>query len=248
MPSTTLFAGSLRLLVVTKRTIALLGLQIAPALLFLFAANGRTDAAAEAAFIDVAVVALFGLVVPICAIVMAASAIGAERRDQTLSLVTLRPIARPAIAVVKFLAAWFAAFLLSAVGIMFMHIALIATTGLDGRLMVAMVVAALVANLAYAAIYLPLGFITDRAVIIGLAFLLVFENGVVTALPGLAALSPSRVGVQAIGAIDPDAQIDIEGVLGSLTFDTSDVTVTAVVYVVIGLLATATLLRRRDMA
>ena len=60
MPSLALLTGSLRLLIKTKRSVALLGLQVAPALLFLFAANGRTDASAESAFIDVSMVALFG--------------------------------------------------------------------------------------------------------------------------------------------------------------------------------------------
>lgn len=248
MPAVTLLNGSIRLLVLTKRTIALVGLQLAPAILYLFASSGRSDSGAESAFMDVTLVALFGLVVPICAIVLSSSALGAERRDQTLSLVTLRPISRTTIALMKFLAAWISSFALSIVGVFFMHLALAATVAVDTELMMAMLVGAAVSTLAYAAIYVPLGFITDRAVIIGLALLLVFENGVVTALPGLATLSPSRVGIRVVGTLAPGVQQDIEGALGSLSFSAGTTVVAVAVYLAVGLVLTATLLRRRDLA
>jgi ABC-type transport system involved in multi-copper enzyme maturation permease subunit len=248
MPSVALLFGSIRLLVLTKRTIALAGLQVAPAILYLFASNGRSDISSRTAFLDVGLIALFGLVVPICVIVLASSALGAERRDQTLSLVTLRPIPRASIAAVKFVAAWVSSFALAVFGVLVMHLALLVTVGADVTLMMAMIVGAGVSTLAYCAVYVPLGFITDRAVIIGLALLLVFENGVVAALPGLANLSPLRVGIRVIGSVAPDTQRGIEGVIGSVSFSSAATVIAVAIYVGIGLLVTATLLRRRDLA
>ena len=51
----------------------------------------------------------------------------------------------------------------------------------DLRLLVGFGVGTVVAVVAYVSILVPLGFITDRGVIMGLAYLLVFEDGIVVA-------------------------------------------------------------------
>ncbi len=246
--SMALFSGSVRQLLPLKRTIALAVMQIAPAILFLFAANDRSSEAGFQIVVEITTVAYFSLVLPIVAIVLASSALGVERRDQTLSFITLRPISRRAVAAIKVLASAVAALMLASIGAIALVIAYTARYAFDGELLIGILVGAAVSTIAYACMFVPLGFITDRAVIIGLAYLLVFENGVVTALPGLATLSPARLGVSTLGALVDGAQLWIPDVAGQLAFSFGSAFLALAFYVVGGVLLTAYLMTKRDLA
>ncbi|MCB1247498.1 MAG: ABC transporter permease [Acidimicrobiia bacterium] len=243
-----LATGSIRLLATTRRTLMLASIMLAPAALFLVGSSGRSDQAAASAFVDVTLIALFGLVLPIVAMVLASAALGTERRDQTLSLIVLRPIPRASIVIAKFVASAGTTLALAGVGLVALHLCRTLVVAWDGTLFLATVAGVVVATATYSAVFLALGFITDRAVIIGLGYLLVFENGIVSALPGLSVLSPSRLGIRTMGAVDTAIQVDIDGVLIGLSFSAVDIVVTTFVYLAIGLWITTTLLRRRDLA
>lgn len=247
-PSIALLLGSIRQLFPLRRSIALGVLQLAPAILFLFAANSRTDEAGFQIFVDITTAAYFSLVLPIVAIVLGSSSLGVERRDQTLSFITLRPISRKAVAAIKVFASAAAALIFSIGGAVFLMVAYAAKFGFDAELLMGVIAGACVSTLAYSCIYVPLGFITDRAVIIGLAFLLVFENGVVAALPGLASLSPARLGVSMFGALVDRARIWIPDIAGQLDFSVTSALLALLVYAVAGIVLTAYLISKRDLA
>lgn len=247
-PAIALLTGSVRQLFPLKRSIALAGLQVAPAVLFLFAANDRTPEAGLQIFIEVSTVAFFFLVLPIVAIVLGSTSLGVERRDQTLSFIALRPISRRLVALIKILAAAIAAFAFAIVGALLLAVTYTIRFGVDSELFVGVAIGALVSVAAYSCMFVPLGFITDRAVIIGLAYLLVFENGVVAALPGLASLSPARLGVSMFGALVPSAQVWIEGVAGTLAFSAGSAVLVLFIYAVLGVFLTAYLVSKRDLA
>ncbi len=144
----------------------------------------------------------FPLLVPIISLIVASGVLGAERRDGTLSFLVLRPIPRWVIAAAKAAAAVIVAGGLNAFGALALTVSYAVETG-DWNLVIPLVVGGLLASIIYAAIFVPLGFFTDRAVLVGLLFVFVFENGIVTALRGLSALSPWRTGFSAFIALAP---------------------------------------------
>ncbi len=246
-PPLALFMVSLRQALPRKRTLLLGLLQLAPASIYLVATTSRTESFALEGAVEVGGSVYFSLVLPVVAIVVAAGVLGTERRDETLSFVALRPIPRSIIAGAKVLAAITAGFAINAIG----AVALAGVHAIrygDAQLVVGLVVGALIATAAYSAILVPVGFLTDRAVIVGMAYLLVFENGVVFALPGLATLSPWRLGVAAFGGLTPDAAIYTRDVVGNITQSASQSALTALIFVLAGTAATTILLRTRDLA
>ena len=93
---------------------------------------------------------------------------------------------------------------------------------------------------------MPLGFLTDRAVIIGIAYLLVFENGAAFLLTGLAALSPWRLGVSVFAEMTPGVIRIIESQTAPLNATQALIALT--VYVIVSIAATTWMLVRRDLA
>lgn len=221
---------------------------LAPALVFLLTAQTLVDEAALDRFLGMIVSLYFPLLVPIVALIISASALGDERRDGTLSFLVLRPIPRSVISGSKFLGAVLVTSGLNALGGAALGIVYAIETG-SWDVVLPLVVGGIVASIVYASVFVPLGFFTDRAVLIGLAFVFIFENGVVTALGGLSSLSPWRLGMSAFSGLVGDtvaSQLTDIGIvslsgLGSTLFRT-------VVIAALSIAAITLVLRRRDLA
>ncbi|MGI9667627.1 MAG: ABC transporter permease [Acidimicrobiia bacterium] len=244
MPARALFTVSIRQALPRRRTIILLLLQSAPVLVYLLATQNRTSGAAARSAVEVGAAVFFALVLPITAIMIAAGVLGNERRDLTMSFIALRPMPRSVIAAAKLFAAIAAASAVISTG----AIALGVVHGIrfdEWTLLPALVIGGLVATAVYAAIYVPLGFITDRAVIIGIALLLVFENGVAAVLTGLAFLSPWRIGVSVFAGLFPDAEQILDSNAAPYSF--ADAAIFTIAYLVLSIGVTTLLLRTRDL-
>jgi ABC-2 type transport system permease protein len=221
---------------------------MAPALVFLLTSQALIDDAALDRLLGMIVALYFPLLVPIVALIISASALGDERRDGTLSFLVLRPIRRSVISGSKFLGALLVASGLNAIGGAALGIVYGIDTG-SWDVVLPLVVGGIVASVVYASLFVPLGFFTDRAVLIGLAFVFIFENGVVSALSGLSSISPWRLGMSAFSALAPEevaprlADIGIDNLsgLGSTMFRT-------IVIAALSIAATTLVLRRRDLA
>ncbi|MFV9673089.1 MAG: ABC transporter permease [Acidimicrobiia bacterium] len=221
---------------------------LAPALVFLLTAQALVDEAALDRFLGMVVGLYFPLLVPIVALIISASALGDERRDGTLLFLVLRPIPRSVISGSKLLGAVLVASGLNALGGAALGIVYGVETG-SWDVVVPLVVGGIVASIVYASLFVPLGFFTDRAVLVGLAFVFIFENGVVSALSGLSSLSPWRVGMSAFSGLVPDsvaAQLTDIGIanLSGLGSTLS----TTVIITALSIAATTLVLRRRDLA
>jgi ABC-type transport system involved in multi-copper enzyme maturation permease subunit len=228
-----------------RRTIMLALLELAPAAIYLFATNSRTSAAAFQGVIEIGTSTFLALVLPVVAIVIAAGALGNERRDLTLSFIALRPIRRSVIALTKVAAASCAAIGLNVIGALALGISHTVRFG-NGQVIGGLVAATIVASIAYASVFVPLGFLTDRAVIIGMAYLLIFENGIVFALSGLVLLSPWRLGAATIAGFVDGSRVFFDGAIGDLSMQRA--LVAMLIYALIGVGSTTWLLRRRDLA
>lgn len=246
-PLIALFAMSVRQLLPLRRTIALVVIQLAPVAIYLIATPNRTAESAFEGLVQVGTTILFTLTVPVIAIVIGSSALGIERRDQTLSFIALRPIPRSALGATKIVAAITAALAINLIGALGLGIAHVVRFGGFG-IVAGLAVGVLISTTMYVSLTVPLGFLTDRAVILSMVYLLVFENGVGTALPGLAALSPWRTGLAAFGAIVDDAVPYVFDSVGSLEISAVRSLTVMLLTFAIGVLLSAQLLRSRDLA
>ena len=100
----------------------------------------------------------------------------------------------------------------------------------------------------YVSVMVPLGFLTDRAVLIAMVYLFVFENGVVTALPALASASPWHIGLASFGAIADDTTSIVDELTGSLDLSAATPLITVAVVFGVSVLLTTLMLRQRDQA
>ena len=241
-------ATTVRQLLGVRRLIIFGLAELAPAGVLLLMTQTLAEEAALDRFLAMVAALYFPLLVPIVALIISASALGDERRDGTLSFLVLRPIPRSVIAGSKSLGAVLVASGLNAVGGLALGIVYAIETG-SWDVVLPLVIGGIVASIVYAALFVPLGFFTDRAVLIGLAFVFIFEGLIVSALSGLSSLSPWRLGLSAFSDLAPSevslqladfGAVDLTGI-GPTLFRTA-------VIAVLSIAAITLILRRRDLA
>jgi len=230
------------------RRLILFGLaELAPAGVLLLMTQTLAEEAALDRLLAMVAALYFPLFVPIVTLIVAASALGDERRDGTLSFLVLRPIPRSVIALSKFGGAVIVAAGLNIFG----AVALTAAYGIETgswNLVVPLVVGGAFASIVYASLFVPLGFFTDRAVLVGLVFVFIFENAVVSALNGLSSLSPWRIGMSAFTGLAPTevaAELSEFGGASLSSFGTA--LFRTVLIAALSIAATTMVLRRRDL-
>ncbi|NEC16559.1 ABC transporter permease subunit [Streptomyces sp. SID8014] len=162
-------------------------LFVLPALLLIIAAavrllTGADDSTAEA------VLGGFSLavMVPIIGVVAGTGAIAPEIDDGSVVYLLAKPIKRPTIILTKLFVAIGVTMAFSAIPTL---IAGFILNGNGGQLAVAYTVAALVASIAYAALFLLLGTITRHAVVFGLVYALIWEGLFASLISGARTLS-----------------------------------------------------------
>jgi ABC-2 type transport system permease protein len=128
------------------------------------------------------------VLLPVVTLVFSTSALGAELRDGTVTNLLLKPIPRPAILGAKYLAAVLAALLVLLPALAVGH--LVAAGGLGSTdLLAGMLLATVVGILAYCALGVLLSLLFARALLIGLAYALLWEGAVVGVAPSASSLS-----------------------------------------------------------
>ena len=118
-----------------------------------------------------------GVLLPLVAVIVGTSAIGSELDDGTIVYLLARPVPRWRIVLVKLLVAWLVVTILVAPATLL--------AGLIGQddpaLAIGFAAAAVVGALEYTAVFVALSLITSRALIVGLAYVVIWE-GVVAGL------------------------------------------------------------------
>jgi ABC-2 type transport system permease protein len=113
-----------------------------------------------------------GVLLPLVAVIVGTSALGAELEDGTIVYLLSRPVPRWRIALVKLLVAWLVTSALVAPAIL--------VAGLIGygdlRMALGFALAAVFGALEYTAIFVALSVVTSRALIVGLAYVVVWEG------------------------------------------------------------------------
>jgi ABC-2 type transport system permease protein len=128
------------------------------------------------------------VLLPVVALTFATSSLGSELRDGTVTNLLLKPIPRPAVLGAKYLAAVVSSLVVLLPAETVGHV--VAAGGLGSTdLLTAMLLATVVGTLAYCALGLLLSLLMARALLVGLAYALLWEGAVVSVAPSAASLS-----------------------------------------------------------
>ena len=131
------------------------------------------------------------LVLPLVAILASSAVLGPEVDDGSVVYLLSKPVNRHVVAVSKWVVAWATTIVVGAGSLL---VAGLVAGG--GEEAIAWFVAAVAAGTAYSALFLALSALTRHAVVIGLVFVLIWENLLGSILSGIAWLSVTAWGVR----------------------------------------------------
>jgi ABC-2 type transport system permease protein len=231
-----------------RRWIVLGLLALLPSVVMWFSSMDSTASAAIDRYHDAPLAMLLLLVVPIVTLVVGSGALGDERRDGTLSFLLVRPIRRSTIALAKLVAAWLAAAVIAGAGGVLAGLLLAMRAGTWITLGPTLLAVA-VGTAGYTAVFMVLGHLTSRAVLIGLVYVFVWESGISFAAPALANVSLSRIGLSAYLGLIPASTpgyTSLTEALGSLAPGAGGALAKALSISVVCVLFAALLLKKRD--
>jgi ABC-2 type transport system permease protein len=238
-----------------RRAIGLLLLAGAPAFMYLMAVLSTrgnlefSDENAFEAFVGITIGTFMNIAVPVVTLIIATSVLGDERRDNTMSFLVLRPVSRYTIAAAKIFAAFVETFAVTGIGAL--ALSLIAAFRLDDfRYVAPLLAGTAVATAAYAAVFVPLGYLLKRATLIGLSYVFIWENGIGAAVPAVAGISPWRIGLSATTGLAPERFVDELPTFatGSITPGAGGAALKALVLFAISVGFISVFLRNRDLA
>ena len=177
---------TLRALLNRRRTLllALLGVLVVGIVAIYRISDPPADQALEVTLQLLSDLAI-GVLLPIVAVIVGTAAIGSELDDGTIVYLLARPVPRWRIVLVKLFVAW------AVVTLLVVPATLIA--GLIGQddpaLAIGFAAAAVVGAVEYTAIFVALSLVTSRALIVGLAYVVVWEGVVAGLFAGTRPLS-----------------------------------------------------------
>lgn len=237
---------TLRQLLGGKRLILFGLLAMLPAVVMWFSSANLPESEVNDAFNEAPIAIVFLIVLPVIALVLGAASLGDERRDATLSFLLLRPLPRSLVAGAKLWSAW-----LATAGIVGtsagLAAAVVGVRAGDWAYVFPVLAGVAVAALAYCSVFMLLGYFSSRAVLIGLVYVFIWENGITAASAALANASLWRIGVSAYAGLAPGPISDIDDILGSVAPGAGGAVAKVLVIAALVVAATGALLRRRDL-
>ncbi len=152
------------------RVITMLAFGLIPVVLAFFI-NRADDGGDD--FVAADLLSRFGLLIyiPLVVLIFASATLGTLREERTLVYFWLRPIGRWQIAVASFVSS-----LLVLIPVISVPTILLAAIIGDGGDMIGILMAALIAIVAYGALFTFLGLVTQRALVWGLIYIIVWEG------------------------------------------------------------------------
>ncbi|MGD0862783.1 MAG: ABC transporter permease [Candidatus Limnocylindrales bacterium] len=180
---------TLRQLLGRRRTILLVLLSLVPVLLATaFRASGEVDILR---FTRIVFDGLYvAILLPLVAVLFGTGAFGAEIEDGTIIYLLAKPIPRAAVVLAKAASAATVAILLTVVSAGLSGVIELLPAGSDGEAATFAYIAAMaLGSICYVALFLALSLFTRRALVIGIGYMLIWEGGLSSLLPGIANLS-----------------------------------------------------------
>jgi len=224
------------------RVIGLLALSSVPALLFWLVGFDDTDGRPAELYTDI--VSSVGYTYVIAALILTVATLRDERDSGTLPYIYMRPIRRLNMAAQSVLAGTAAALVIGAGGWL---AAMLASLAL-GDVSIALPSLSLfvAAGIGYAAIFVPLGYLVPRSLLVGLGYILVVETILANVVTGLAQFSVWRIAVSIYAGLDNDLGEVASEALGPVTPGVGGGMAKLAGVVVIGLAVLTWALKKRD--
>jgi ABC-2 type transport system permease protein len=146
-----------------------------------------------------------GVLLPLVAVIVGTAALGSEIDDGTIVYLLAKPVARWRVVLVKLLVAWLVTVLLVTPAI--------AVAGMvghgDARMALAFAAASVVGGLEYVALFVALSLVTSRALIVGLAYVVVWEGVVAGLFTATRTISVRQHALAVAEALGGDATKDV---------------------------------------
>jgi ABC-2 type transport system permease protein len=165
-----------------------------------------------------------GVLLPLVAVIVGTAAIGSELDDGTIVYLLAKPVPRWRIVLVKLAVAWLVVVVLVVPAML--------VAGLIGHdepgLALAYAVAATAGALEYTALFMALSLITSRALIVGLAYVMVWEGVVAGLFAGTRILSVRQHALAVAEAVGGESAVQAELAVGIAVGVAIAVTVLAV--------------------
>jgi ABC-2 type transport system permease protein len=202
---------TLRSLILQKRTIVLLVVALAPVLMALAYALGRSPGDHDHSFYSDLVQQLFvPTVASLIALVFGVSAFGDEREDGTILYLVATPQSRIRLVLAKVAAAWTATLALLVPSLVASGV-LSLRHGLTAALVGWPLAGVVLASLAYCGASVLLSLYTRRPIVIGVLYILLWEGSIATFAASAAKLSISAYGRAFVGHVLPHASPPVAG-------------------------------------
>src|SRR5258705_1879643 len=162
----------------------------------------------------------FSVVLPLTALIIGTSVLGAEIDDGSIVHLLATPVTRLSVVISKFIAAMLLTIMFGAIP---EFLAAAIANGFGDKLTIGLLVGALIASVAYNALFVMLSVLTTPAIAVGLAYLLVWEGLLGNLIGGVRGLSVGQYSVSVAGAIAKTAALNRH-----FTFHTADILAVAV--------------------
>ncbi len=224
------------------RVMGLLALSAVPALLFWLVAFDDSSGDLVTLYTDI--VSSVGYTFAIAALILTTATLRDERDSGTLPYIYMRPISRLAMAVQSLVAGTAAALVIGFGGWLAAVVASLAV----GDVSIAMPSWTLfaAAGVGYAAVFVPLGYLVPRSLLVGLGYILVVETILANVVTGLAQFSIWRIALSIYAGVEPGfGEVAVES-LGPVTPGVGGGLAKLAVVVLIGLATLTWALRKRD--
>jgi ABC-type transport system involved in multi-copper enzyme maturation permease subunit len=224
------------------RVIGLLALSSVPALVFWLAGFDAGDRELPGLYTDI--VSSVGYTYAIAALILTTATLRDERDSGTLPYIYMRPIPRVSMAAQSILAGMAAALVIGLGGWIAALLASLAVGDVSIALPSWTLFAA--AGVGYAAIFVPLGYLVPRSLLVGLGYILVVETILANVVTGLAQISIWRIALSIYSGVeDGFGQVAVEN-LGSVTPGVGGGLVKLGGVILVGLLTLTWALKKRD--
>jgi ABC-2 type transport system permease protein len=181
------------------------------------------------------------VLLPVVALTFSTTTLGAEVRDGTVVNLVLKPIPRPGILIAKYLAAVLATLLVLVPAEVVAHVLAARGSG-STTLLSGMLAATVVGTLTYCAVGVLLSLLIGRALLVGLAYALLWEGALVSVAPSASSMSVRGYAEGVLAAVVARSGLDFTTRLGPLS-----ATLLAAVVTLLALVLAVRRLERMDL-
>ena len=224
------------------RVIGLLVLSSVPALLFWLVGFDDTDGGLAELYTDI--VSSVGYTYAIAALILTTATLRDERDSGTLPYIYMRPISRVSMATQSVLAGTAAALVIGLGGWLAAMLASLAVGDVSIALPSWTLFAS--AGIGYAAVFVPLGYLVPRSLLVGLGYILVVETILANVVTGLAQISIWRIALSIYAGVESGfGSVAVEN-LGPVTPGVGGGLVKLGAIILLGLGVLTWALKRRD--